>query len=340
MNENYINAVGYFQNLDITKFDSLIDLNIKLPMDLRPQDILVKVKAISVNPVDYKIRKAVPSKNNQPNIVGWDVAGIIEKIGSSVTNFKVGDEVYYAGDITRSGGNAEYHLVDSRLVGFKPKSLNFEQAAALPLTTITAWEIIFDRLNIKKTDSSVSILVMGGAGGVGSIAIQLIKKLTKLKVIATASRSESVDWVKSMGADAVINHGKVMLPQIESLGLPPIKFIISTVASDVYSKQFAEIIEPQGHIALIDDPEIFDIVPFKRKSVSLHWELMFTRSMFQTSDVDQQGKLLNEVSRLVDDGVILSTQKTSFGKMTAQNLKAAHAWVESGKSIGKITLTV
>lgn len=340
MSNQSMKAVGYLQNLDISKSDSLMDLTLEKPNTFQPHDVLVKVMAVSVNPVDFKIRQGVPAKNDHPKILGWDIAGVVEKVGTSVTKFKVGDQVYYAGDITRPGGNAEYHLVDSRLVGFKPKSLDFEQAAALPLTSITAWEIIFERLRIQKHESDATALVMAGAGGVGSIVIQLVKKLTNLNVIATASRSESIDWSKSMGADAVINHKKPLMPQIAPLGLSPVKYIIGTTASDTYAKQFSEIIEPQGHIALIDDPETFDIVPFKRKSVSLHWELMFTKSMFQTADMIQQGNLLDEVGRLVDEGIILTTQKASLGKMNAANMKKAHALLESGASVGKITLSV
>ncbi len=333
-------TVGYFQNLAISERDSLSDFEVEKPKLTLPKDILVKVKAISVNPVDFKIRQGVMPKGNQAKILGWDVAGIIEEVGTEVTEFKIGDEVYYAGDISRSGGNAEFHLVDSRIVGKKPKSLDFEKAAALPLTAITAWEIVFDRLRISKQEKNVSILVMAGGGGVGSITIQLLKKLTSLKVIATASRAESVEWVQLLGADAIINHRESMSGQIEKLGLPPIKYIISTTSSDTYSQQFSEIIMPQGHIALIDDPQNFDIVPFKRKSVSIHWELMFTRSLFQTDDIYEQGKLLNEVSNLVDQGVIQTTQKLSLGTLNAENLKKAHSILESGASLGKITLSV
>lgn len=340
MNHSHIKAVGYFQNLNISDTNSLIDVNIEKPRIVQAHDLLVKVKAISVNPVDFKIRQAMPSKNNQPKILGWDVAGVVEEIGSSVTEFKIGDEVFYAGDITRSGGNTEYHLVDARIVGIKPKSLSFEQAAALPLTTITAWEILFDRFKIQKNEAEATVLVMAGAGGVGSIAIQLIKKLTNLKVIATASRPESLSWVRSLGADAVINYKEVLGPQVNALGLPAVKYIISTTSSDSYAKSFAELIKPQGHIALIDDPDVFDIVPFKRKSISMHWELMFTRSLFQTADMSEQGKLLTQVGRLVDQGAIVSTQKLSLGKMNAENLRRAHEILESGASLGKITLSV
>jgi zinc-binding alcohol dehydrogenase family protein len=338
---NYkIKVVGYFQNLAISEKNSLVDLEIEKPKLTLLHDILVRVKAISVNPVDFKIRQGIFPKGDQPKILGWDAAGIVEDIGTAVSEFKIGDEVYYAGDISRSGTNGEFHLVDSRIVGKKPKSLDFEKAAALPLTAITAWEIIFDRLNISKNEGGSSILVMAGAGGVGSISIQLLKKLTSLKIIGTASRSESIEWVQSQGADAVINHKEPMSAQIEKLKLPPIKYIISTASSDTYAQQFADIIMPQGHVALIDDPQTFDIVPFKRKSVSIHWELIFTKSLFQTDDMIEQGKLLNEVSQLIDQNILHTTQKLSLGKLNAENLKKAHEILESGASLGKITLSV
>ncbi len=330
-------AVGYLNNLPVTSNACLVDLELQKPTNLGPRDILVQVRAVSVNPVDYKIRLNVDPKG-QPKILGWDAAGVVEAVGSDVRLFKVGDDVYYAGDLTRPGSNSEFQVVDERIVGYKPKSLNYEESAALPLTTITAYEALFDRLQIQNTNVSSHVMIIGGAGGVGSIAIQLIKALTPHRVIATASRTQSLEWCLKMGADEVIDHSKSLPAQFKEKNLPPPKFVFSTNESDHYLKDLAELIEPQGKICLIDDPSSFDILPFKKKSVSVHWELMFTRSLYQTVDAIEQHRLLNKVAQLIDSKKLAGTGHRSFGKLNSDNLIKAHAYLESRASIGKVTL--
>ena len=327
-------AIGYKTPGDINVLE---DIEIEKPRASK-KDLLVRIKAISINPVDTKLRTARTQTETDWQVLGYDASGIVEECGEEVNNFKIGDEVFYAGDISRSGTNAEYHLVDERIVGIKPKSLSHAKAAALPLTSITAWEMLFNRLNVNNptADGSDAILIIGGAGGVGSITIQLLKTLTNLKVIATASREESQSWVKELGADFVVNHSKVLAPQIEELGKPG--FVFSTTQTDRHFEDIVELIAPQGRFGLIDDPTELNVMPLKLKAISLHWELMFTRSLFNTSDIEEQGKLLNQVSKLVDEGKIKSTLTEIAGKIKAENLKKAHEKIESGRAIGKIAL--
>ncbi len=309
------------------------------------KDLLVKVNAISVNPVDSKIRMAKTTQDTEWQILGYDACGVVQEIGQEVKHYKVGDEVFYAGSITRAGTNSEYHLVDERIVGRKPSTLSYAQAAALPLTAITAWEMLFDRLEVSRPTANIedSILIIGGAGGVGSIAIQLLKARTNLKVIATASRPESQKWVKKCGADYVINHNnsltkQSLAKQIEELKISKPSFVFSTTQTDLHLKDIIDLIAPQGRFGLIDDPKELNIMPLKLKSVSIHWELMFTRSLFNTPDIEKQRELLNEVSKLVDKGELNSTLNQELGKINAENLIKAHRKIESGKTIGKITL--
>lgn len=332
-------AVGYSKNLPINEKASLEDVEIEIPRDIGGHDLLVEVKGISVNPVDYKIRQSFDPKG-QLKILGWDSSGIVKAVGTKVSLFKVGDEVFYAGDITRPGSQSEYHMVDERIVGRKPKTLSFEQAAALPLTSLTAWEVLFERLRVQDSKEERSILIMGGAGGVGSMAIQLARHLTLHKIIATASRPESIQWIKDLGAHHTIDHAQNLHDQLQAMGIESVDFILSSYDSAGYSDQFTKILSPQGAICLIDDPESFDIVPFKRKSISVHWELIFTRPMFKTLDLVRQHHILNEVSDLVDHGYIRTTANASFGNLNAANLKRAHAQLETGKAIGKMTLSV
>lgn len=263
--------------------------------------------------------------------------GEIVEVGSGVQHFKVGDQVWYAGDLTRDGSNAEYQAVDERIVSLKPQSLSDAEAAALPLTAITAWEMLFDRFNVD-LDKSDNILVIGGAGGVGSIAIQLLKAKTNLKVIATASREETKAWVKSLGADYVIDHTEDLNTQIKALGLDAPQYIFSTNQTETYLTQISKLIAPQGKFGLIDDPKSLDIGEFKSKSVSVHWEFMFTRSMFNTTDIEQQSQLLHQVAELVENHRIKTTLNQTLGKINAQNLKLAHELIESGRAKGKIVL--
>jgi zinc-binding alcohol dehydrogenase family protein len=332
-------AVGYTKSLPIDAADALIDFETAKP-EPRGRDLRVAVKAISANPVDYKVRKRAAPPAGETKILGYDAAGVVDAVGPEVTLFKPGDEVFYAGSIQRQGTNAEFHLVDERIVGARPKSLSFAQSAALPLTSITAWELLFDRLGAEpgKSLDPRTLLIIGGAGGVGSILIQLARRLTGLTVVATASRPDSQKWCLDLGAHAVIDHSKPMKEQIDQLKLPPVGLIASLTSTEQHYKALAEIIAPQGKYGLIDDPAEFNVGVFKGKAVSVHWESMFTRSSFQTADMIDQHYLLNDVADLIDKGVLRTTFDQSFGTINAANLKRAHALLESGTSRGKIVL--
>jgi zinc-binding alcohol dehydrogenase family protein len=331
-------AVGYKHSRPIDRADSLIDLEIKKPT-AQGRDLLVEVKAVSVNPVDTKVRKRADPKGGAPKILGYDAAGVVAAVGSDAKLFKPGDEVFYAGSILRQGTDAEYHLVDERIVGAKPKTLDFAAAAALPLTSITAWEMLFDRLAVPRGGAEGrSLLIVGGAGGVGSIAIQLARHLTKLTIITTASRPETVAWCKELGAHHVIDHSKPMAAQLEAIGHRFVDYVFGVNASDQHYDTIVEIIAPQGKLGMIDDPGMFDANKLKGKSASLHWESMFTRSSFQTADMEAQHRLLSEVAKLVDTGVIRTTLAETLGTINAANLKRAHALIESGRARGKLVL--
>ncbi|MBB4443874.1 MULTISPECIES: zinc-binding alcohol dehydrogenase family protein [Rhizobium] len=332
-------AVAYKTPQPISAETSLIDVELPMP-EAGGHDLLVEIKAVSVNPVDVKVRAHSAPPADELKVLGWDAAGVVKAIGADVTLFKPGDEVFYSGVISRPGSNAEFHLVDERIVGAKPKSLDFAAAAALPLTSITAYEALFDRLKVQDAVSGAarSILIIGGAGGVGSIAIQIARALTDLTVIATASRPETQDWVKELGAHHVVDHSKPIAPQVAALGIGAPGFIFSTTNTDSHIGDIVEAIAPQGRFALIDDPKTLDIVPFKRKAVSVHWELMFTRPLYGTPDMIEQHKLLNKISELVDDGKIRTTLSEIVGPINAANLKTAHAMVESGRMKGKAVL--
>lgn len=332
-------AVGYRKNLPVTADEALLDLELATPTP-GPRDLLVKVKAISVNPVDVKLRARAAPPAGMARILGFDAAGIVETIGSEVTLFRPGDPVFYAGSITRPGTNAELHLVDERIAGHKPKILSFAEAAALPLTSITAWELLFDRLGVRpgKQPDSGCLLIIGGAGGVGSILIQLARRLTGLTVIATASRPETTAWCRELGAHHVIDHRQPLAEELKRVGHPQIELVASLTNTEQHFAAIAEILKPQGRLAVIDDPAILDINPLKRKSISVHWEFMFTRSMFETEDMIGQHRLLDEIAGLIEAGVIRTTLNDNLGRIDAANLKKAHALVESGKARGKIVL--
>ncbi|MBY5321185.1 zinc-binding alcohol dehydrogenase family protein [Rhizobium leguminosarum] len=332
-------AVAYKTPQPISAETSLIDVELPMP-EAGGHDLLVEIKAVSVNPVDVKVRAHSAPPADELKVLGWDAAGIVKAIGADVTLFKPGDEVFYSGVISRPGSNAEFHLVDERIVGTKPKSLDFAAAAALPLTSITAYEALFDRLKVQDAVSGAgrSILIIGGAGGVGSIAIQIARALTDLTVIATASRPETQDWVKELGAHHVVDHSRPIAPQVAALRIGAPGFIFSTTNTDSHIGDIVEAIAPQGRFALIDDPKTLDIVPFKRKAVSVHWELMFTRPLYGTPDMIEQHKLLNKISELVDAGKIRTTLSEIVGPINAANLKTAHAMVESGRMKGKAVL--
>lgn len=332
-------AIGYKQAGPISAPDSLIEFETHIPQH-GPRDLLVEVKGVSLNPVDVKVR-AMPElgpENGQTKIIGYDAAGIVKEVGSEVRLFSVGDEVFYSGDLTRQGTNAEFHAVDERVVGKKPQNLGFAEAAGLPLTSITAWEILFDSLGLREGGGlGESLLIVGAAGGVGSILIQLAKKLTGLTVIATASRKDTVDWVRKMGADMVVNHREPLAEQIKTLGVEP-RYVASLNGTEGHFPSLVELIKPRGHIALIDDPKSLPIHTIKPKALSFSWEFMFTRSMFQTDDMEIQHELLNRVSELVDDGTLTSTVTGNLGKLSAESLKKAHIEQESGRVIGKNVL--
>ena len=331
-------AVGYKNSLPIDQGESLLDLEIARP-EAKGRDLLVQVKAVSVNPVDTKVRKRADPKGGEPKILGFDATGVVTAVGSEVTLFKAGDEVWYAGSIMRPGTNSEFHLVDERIVGRKPKSLDFASAAALPLTSITAWEMLFDRFAIAHGGGeSRSLLIVGGGGGVGSIAIQLARALTKLTVIATASRPETKDWCKTLGAHHVIDHSKPMAEQLKAVGYRFVDYVFGVTDSGDHFETICEVIAPQGKFGLIDDPKSLDVSKLKGKCASLHWESMFTRSTFQTPDMDAQHRLLNDVSAMVDKGTIRTTVAENLGAINAANLKRAHALLESGRMRGKVVL--
>jgi zinc-binding alcohol dehydrogenase family protein len=335
-------AVGYYQSHPITHAESLLDLDLPAPTP-GPRDLLVRVHAVSVNPVDAKMRVRSQPEAGKAAVLGWDAVGIVESTGPEVRHYRAGDRVFYAGSIARPGTNAELHLVDERIVGLAPKSLDDAQAAALPLTSITAWELLFDRLQVPRSPaasgaSPQSLLVIGGAGGVGSMLIQLARQLTDLKVIATASRPETRQWCLDLGAHAVIDHSQPFGPQLEAVGQPQVDMVAGLTQTDQHLAQIVESLRPQGKFALIDDPKSLDATLLKRKSISLHWELMFTRSLFSTPDIEAQRDLLNEVAKLVDAGRIRTTLNASLGTINAANLRQAHALMESGRAQGKVVL--
>lgn len=332
-------AIGYKKAGPITAPDALIEFETATPQT-GERDLLVEVKGISVNPVDVKIRamSQFGPEEGKTKIIGWDAAGIVREVGNKVSKFKVGDEVFFAGEFTRPGSNAQFQTVDERIVGLKPKSLGFAEAAGFPLTSITAWEILFDSFALKEGDGKGdSLLIIGAAGGVGSILIQLAKKLTGLTVIATASRPDTIDWVKKMGADHIINHRQPLADQVKKLGLEP-RYVTSLNGTEEHFPGIVELIKPRGHIALIDDPQILDIASIKLKALSFSWEFMFTRSLFQTADMEKQHELLNRVSSLIDDGTLISTVTNNLGDMSTETLKEAHIQQESGRVIGKNVL--
>lgn len=332
-------AVGYRKSLPIDAADALFDFETGKP-EPRGRDIRVAVKAVSANPVDYKVRKRAEPKEGDTKILGFDAAGMVDAVGPDVTLFKPGDEVWYAGSIQRQGTNSEFHLVDERIVGHKPKTLSFAQSAALPLTSITAWELLFDRLGVApgKSVDPRTLLIVGGAGGVGSILIQLARRLTGLTIVATASRPESRKWCLDLGAHHVIDHSKPMKEQIDALKIAPVALIAALTNTDQHFAALADIIAPQGKLGLIDDPASLNVNLLKGKAASLHWESMFTRSSFQTPDMIAQHNLLDDVASLIDNGVLRTTLDKVLGKINAANLKQAHALLEGGRSTGKLVL--
>ncbi|MBD2104004.1 zinc-binding alcohol dehydrogenase family protein [Leptolyngbya sp. FACHB-261] len=310
---------------------------------LGARDLLIRVKAISVNPVDYKVRASIVEKQSTPRILGWDAAGVVEQVGEAVQLFKPGDEVYYAGSLIRPGSNSEYQAVDERIVGRKPTNLSFEEAAALPLTTITAWEALFERLAIEPSKTAKNqashVLIIGGAGGVGSIAIQLAKQVAGLQVIATASRPETIEWCQKMGADYCISH-REKKDELAKLDIQEVDYILCFNDTDGHWKSMAEVIKPQGKIcSIVETAQPLDLNLIKNKSATFVWELMFTKSMYATEDIQSQHDLLNQTAELIEQNVLKTTMTQSLGSLNAANLAKAHTQLESGKTIGKLVLS-
>ena len=332
-------AIGYYRNLPISDPESLIDLDLPEPVP-GERDLLVEVHAVSVNPVDVKVRAGMAPEAGQPKVIGWDASGVVRAVGKDVTLFKPGDQVWYAGSLLRAGTNSQLHVVDERIVGLMPQMLDFASAAALPLTTITAWELLFDRMNVPEGTAPTgdTLLVIGAAGGVGSILVQLARQLTGLTVVGTASRPETAQWVKDLGAHHVIDHSKPLSEELRRIGFDGVNYIASLNQTDHHFEQIVASINPQGRLALIDDPELFDFRKLKMKSVSLHWEFMYTRSMFSTSDQIRQHELLNRVASLIDAGVLRTTLNETFGTINAANLRSVHELLETNRARGKMVL--
>lgn len=332
-------AIGYQTSLPIDDAQALVDITLPDPV-AQGHDLLVEVRAVSVNPVDTKVRKSAKPEAGEWKVLGWDATGIVKAVGPDVTLFQPGDRVWYAGSIARAGSNSELQLVDERIVGHMPTSLDFGPAAALPLTGLTAWEMLFDRLEVPTGDEGKgkTLLVIGAAGGVGSILLQLARQLTQVTVIGTASRPETRDWALQLGAHHVIDHSKPLGEELARAGLPAPDYVISLTHTEHHFDQIVDLIAPQGKFGLIDDPAPIDVRKFKRKAVSLHWELMFTRSLFNTADMAEQNRILNRIAELVDAGTIKTTVNQNFGVINAGNLKRAHALLESNRAQGKIVL--
>jgi zinc-binding alcohol dehydrogenase family protein len=334
-------AVALTRYLPISDSSALVDVELDKPTPTG-HDLLVRIEAIGVNPVDTKVRAPKAKVEETPRVLGWDASGTVESVGPDVTLFKVGDPVFYAGSITRPGTNSEFHLVDERIVGAKPKSLDYTHAAALPLTTITAWEALFSRLGVSAEgrDEGKSVLIVGGAGGVGSIGIQLAKKVARLKVIATASRPESAKWARELGADHIVDHFGDMPKQLKTAGFDQVDYVLIFNDTDKHFPAAAEVVKPQGGIcSIVENAQPIPVELLKSKSAAFHWEFMFTRSMFGTPDMIEQHKLLTEVARLIDAGVIKTTLGRDLGKINAANVREAHRLLEEGRAIGKLALT-
>lgn len=336
-------AIGYQQSRSADDPLALVDIELPDPTP-GAWDLLVRVEAIAVNPVDAKVRRRDQPEAGAWRVLGWDAAGTVEAVGSAVQGFAVGDPVWYAGALNRPGCNSEWQLVDARLVSRRPTSLSAAEAAALPLTAITAWELLFDRLRLSQGPEAhrgEALLVMGGAGGVGSILVQLALQLTGQMIIASASRPQSQTWLRQLGVQHVIDHHQPLLPQLQAQGLGEVQRVVSLTHTDRHFEQLVEVLAPQGALALIDDPapEAINVLALKRKSLSLHWELMFTRSLFQTADMAAQGRLLAQVAQLVEAGRLRTTLANDLGPICAATLRQAHQMIESQTTIGKLVLS-
>lgn len=332
-------AVGFKQNGPIDRDDALIDITLPKPVPTE-HDLLVEIAATAVNPIDYEIRRNAMPADGEVRVLGWDAVGTVVEKGSLVQGFEIGDRVYYCGAIRRQGSNAEYNLVDARIAAKAPASLSNAEAAALPLTSLTAWEMLFERLDVTRPvpGAAQAVVIIGGAGGVGSMAIQLLRARTDLTVIATASRPETKEWCESLGAHHVVDHSQPLAPQIEALGLGAPGFVFATAGSIEYRDDIVKFMSPQGRYGYIDNPKVFDANPFKWKCISIHLEAVFMRSLMQTVDMSVQGDILREIAKLIEAGKIRTTLTDTFGTINAANLKRAHQLLESGKARGKIVL--
>ncbi|WP_211590563.1 zinc-binding alcohol dehydrogenase family protein [Microbispora sp. H11081] len=332
-------AVAYRRSLPVDDPESLVDVELPVPQP-GPRDLLVRVEAVAVNPVDYKVRRNT-DPGGETKVLGWDAAGTVVAVGDEVELFEVGDEVYYAGALDRPGANSRYHVVDERITGHKPATLSFTEAAALPLTSLTAWEGLFERLGLRgdALGQTGTLLVTAGAGGVGAVAIQFARALTGLTVIGTASRPETVEFARRMGAHHVVDHHGPLAKQLTEVAPDGVDYVFSTIGTDRNLPAFAEVVTPFGAIVAIDDHDALDIGVLKPKSIAFHWELMFTHSLFQTRNQVNQHLILERVARLVDAGVVTTTANLDLGPVNAANLREAHGILESGAAIGKITLT-
>ncbi|CAN90291.1 MULTISPECIES: zinc-binding alcohol dehydrogenase family protein [Sorangium] len=334
-----MHAVGVHRYLPIEHPESLLDLQLPEPAP-RPRDLRVRVCAVAVNPVDVKVRAPKPRVESPPRVLGWDAAGIVEAVGADVTVFRPGDKVYYAGSIARPGSNAEVHLVDERLAAPMPRSLGFADAAALPLTSLTAWEGLFERLGVdpEGRDAGSTVLVLGGAGGVGSMVVQLAKA-AGLRVVATASREESRAWARSLGADVLVDHRAPLRPQLEAAGIQHVELIFDTQSTEAWWDTMADLVAPRGRIVgIVEAKEPLDLGKLMSKSATFAWELMFTRSLYETADMAAQRAILTRVAAWVDEGRVRTTRREHFGQISAANLRAAHARIESGQAVGKLVL--
>jgi zinc-binding alcohol dehydrogenase family protein len=326
-------AVGYRESLPISDPNSLVDAELPRP-EPGPHDLRVGVEAVSVNPADTKVRLS-SDPGGQLKVLGYDAAGVVDAVGAEVTRFAPGDEVYYAGSIGRPGTDSAFHLVDERIVGHKPASLDFADAAALPLTAITAWESLFDRFRLDG-NSAGTLLVMGAAGGVGSMVVQLARALTGVTVIGTASRPESRDWVTKLGAHHVVNHHGDLVENVRAVAPDGVDHIFSPFSAGNV-EAYVELLRPGGSVTAIDEPEGLELLPLKAKSLTWHWELMFTRPLFAPDDPAQH-ELLEEVARMVDAGTLRTTVAEHLTPINAATLRRAHELVESGAMAGKVVI--
>ncbi|VDK14708.1 Zinc-type alcohol dehydrogenase-like protein [Oenococcus sicerae] len=339
--KDMMKAIGFKEHLPIEEENSLIEFKLPKPI-AKGHDLLVEVSAVSVNPVDIGVRTSGHGILKEPKIIGWDAVGIVDSIGDNVSLFKKGDLVFYAGSFKRSGSDSQYQLVDERIVGHAPKNLIITQTAAMPLTSLTAWEVLFEQLEIDPQDHKFNrehtILIINGAGGVGSIATQLAH-WAGLNVIASASRPETIKWVMEHGADQTVNHRKDLIKEVRELGYKYVDYILELNDLDGHWDEMAELIKPSGRIASItENHRPINLRKLTQKRAKFAWEWMYTKSFYETPDMISQHQILDQVSELLDQGVIKSTLNEVLSPINVSNLKKAHKLVESNRMIGKIVV--